>query len=301
MTGGQATSTPRTACVVVNYASADLVELNFEPLGTDNAVVVVDNLSGAAERERIARVADAHGWCLLPLPSNVGFGAGVNAGVAEAFRGGAEVICVLNPDASLRPQDLRTLAELAAQDRRALVAPRIVREDGRAWFTGARVDVRRGRTVRATLDADGAVDHPWLTGACLVFHRDAWALTGGFDPEYFMYWEDVDLSWRHVAAGGTLRYVGGVTVRHAVSATQRDDRRLGRSTLYYHYNCRNRLLFAAKNLDRPTRLRWAAGTPRYSSEVLLRGGRRQFLRPWRPLSAALGGSWRGLVAVLREI
>jgi GT2 family glycosyltransferase len=36
----------------------------------------------------------------------------------------------------------------------------------------------------------------WLTGACLAVSKQVWQATGGFDPDYFLYWEDVDYSQR---------------------------------------------------------------------------------------------------------
>ncbi|MBW3616054.1 MAG: hypothetical protein KY439_12225, partial [Actinobacteria bacterium] len=77
--------------------------------------------------------------------------------------------------------------------------------------------------------------------------------------------------------------------------TQGARRGRAKSALYYRYNCRNRLRFAAQHLPRATILRWLMTTPAVSREILLRGGRRQLLsQPWL-LMAAVRGSVAGLV------
>ena len=60
---------------------------------------------------------------------------------------------------------------------------------------------------------------PWFSGACTLVRRAAFEEVGGFDRAYFLYCEDVDLSWRLRAAGWRLRYVPRATVWHFSYAT----------------------------------------------------------------------------------
>jgi GT2 family glycosyltransferase len=55
---------------------------------------------------------------------------------------------------------------------------------------------------------------PWATGCCLLVRRDCWRQLGGFDEDYFLYYEDVDLCRRARAAGWSVWYDPGVTVTH---------------------------------------------------------------------------------------
>jgi GT2 family glycosyltransferase len=55
---------------------------------------------------------------------------------------------------------------------------------------------------------------PWVSGAASLFRRRTFDVLGGFDPEIFMYGEDVDLSWRLRARGLRLRYVPRLAVVH---------------------------------------------------------------------------------------
>lgn len=289
----------RLGIVVVNYGSHELVARNIGGLALDpldHRVVVVDNFSSASERAAISGAAGDHGWELVALPANLGFGAGMNAGVARARELGCDVFLLVNPDLSAEPAVIRALVEHCRRYPMTMLSPRILRPDGSEWFAGGTVLVDAGRAV--TRGADSSGEHGWLSGACLTVHERLWSLLGGFDEDYFLYWEDVDLSWRCTAAGGTLLVRHDLEVVHSVGGTQG----AGKSTTYYRYNCRNRLLFAAKHLDRRRVGAWIVRTPAHARLVLLRGGRRQFLhRPWRPLGAALAGSAQGIIIALQSL
>ena len=59
-----------------------------------------------------------------------------------------------------------------------------------------------------------------------------------------------------------------------------------KSNGYYYYNIRNRMLFAARNLSTDDLLAWRRTARAVAWEILLQGGRRQFLRSLRPFAAA---------------
>jgi GT2 family glycosyltransferase len=45
---------------------------------------------------------------------------------------------------------------------------------------------------------------PWVTGCCLLLRRECWRDLGGFDPEFFLYYEDVDFCRRARARGWSV-------------------------------------------------------------------------------------------------
>jgi GT2 family glycosyltransferase len=292
----------RTAVVVVTYGAHHLLEENLATIGLgalDIDVIVVDNFHSATERTAVAATALAHQWELVQLDTNVGFGAAVNVGVARAKCRGADTVMILNPDASADATTVAQLVEASRAEPRSLLAPRILRPDGSAWFRGGVVDMRTGRVRH------GAPDHEappsWLTGACLTISIELFEAVGGFDPDYFLYLEDVDLSWRCAAAGARLVLRDDLVAVHAVGATQVGS---GKSALYYYFNCRNRLLLATKHLSRQDLARWVWFTPMISWEILRRGGgRRQLLHSPGLVWAGVRGTVRGIamacVALLR--
>jgi hypothetical protein len=78
----------------------------------------------------------------------------------------------------------------------------------------------------------------------------------------------------------------------------------GKSPVYVRYNCRNRLLFAARNLEPHDVRTWLRRTPAYALEVVQRGGRRALLHPralpllWAALAGSLAGVRIALPAAL---
>jgi N-acetylglucosaminyl-diphospho-decaprenol L-rhamnosyltransferase len=74
------------------------------------------------------------------------------------------------------------------------------------------------------LDWDHAapLDVDWVSGAFFLVRRRTWEEVAGFDPQYFMYLEDVDLCWRARRAGWRVGYEPGGEVVHVqgVSAAQ---------------------------------------------------------------------------------
>lgn len=286
-----------TLLVVVSYGSAALLEQNLGamtlPPGVE--VVVVDCFTSVPERERLVRAASRHGWRAVLLDDNRGFGGGVNAGAALASDLGSDVIATLNPDATIDAASLERLIDHARAHPDALVSPRIVGSLGTTWFEGADLYLDDGSTAGARHRADRASRprRPWATGACFALSSELWRRLGGFDERYFLYWEDIDLSHRVLDLGGRLELLPDATVIHEEGQThgrQAGDR--AKTPLYYRYNIRNRLLYAALHLDKVGQRRWAMSAPRVAYGVLLQGGRRQLLHagPWQ---AYVAGLWQG--------
>lgn len=279
--------------IVVNYGSSALLARNLGPLSEAEpslTVVVVDNPTDQVERERVAELAAERGWSLVTPAANLGFGGGMNLGVAAAHDRGAEVTVLLNPDAVLAPAALRSLVAAVRSAPLTMVAPRIERSDGTHWFAGADLYLDDGRVRSARRRIPGARTEPWLTGACLALTRELWERVGGFDERYFLYWEDIDLSWRVRCVGGDLLVRQDIVAVHDQGGTQQAEAgTYAKSRLYYYYNVRNRLLFAALHLSPRDARRWRRTALTVGVEVLRQGGRRQLLRPRGPVAALARG------------
>lgn len=283
--------------VVVNYGSHDLLRRHLAVLSRaapDLHVVVVDNHSDRAERSAVQDLADIHDWTTVLLDDNLGFGAGVNRGVAEVPDDVSRIL-LLNPDASLDVTSLRALEAHVDAHPEQLVAPLVRRPNGSTWSAGTDLVLATGEMRgwhKRPPDADAATYQPWLSGACLAMARSLWERARGFDDDYFLYWEDVDLSRRILHAGGGLAVLREAVAVHDEGSTHRGrgTRERARSPIYYYYNARNRLLFAAKHLDAETQARWSRTAPASGYRLLLQGGRRQFRHPSRTVSPV----WRGI-------
>ncbi|OUD84573.1 Glycosyl transferase family 2 [Clavibacter michiganensis subsp. michiganensis] len=153
------------AVVVVNYGSADLVRENVLPLVErldDALLVVVDNRTTDAERERVRDLAAhpstrVHG--VYP-DGNTGFGTGMNIGVQAARALGAREFLLLNPDATIEPDQLAVLRGVVAADPLTLAAPTILRPDGSTWFRGSDLYLADGRIRSAARRAQHPARRP---------------------------------------------------------------------------------------------------------------------------------------------
>ncbi|MGC5077591.1 glycosyltransferase family 2 protein [Agrococcus sp. DT81.2] len=288
---------PSFAVIVVSFGSSGLLRRNLAAidLSAEAAVVVVDCFSDAAERERVRALARERGWEAVLLDDNAGFGGGMNAGAARAIERGARVLVAINPDASIDPRSLSALVAAADADPMLLASPRIVSSTGEPWFAGADLylddGVTRGAAARERFP--GAARREWATGACFAISTELWERLGGFDEEFFLYWEDIDLSQRALGLGARLELVEAAVATHDAGGTHAAaPGARAKSELYYYWNIRNRLLFAVKHLDADGVRRWQRSAPRVALGVVLRGGRRQLL--------TTAGPWRAYVRGLRD-
>lgn len=303
MSAGSSEGGGHPALIVVNYGSSDLLRTNLAPIGDrwpELDIIVVDCWSSEREQEAVQRLAAEFGWALVPLDQNVGFGGGVNRGAAHAVRRGADVLIVLNPDATLDDGSLRLLAEEARRDQQVLAAPVVRRPDGTLWTQGADLYLDDGSMagVRHRSKHPGRQRMFWVSGACFAISVALWQRVGGFDERFFLYWEDVDLCRRIQDAGGSCRVLEAASAIHDEGSTH-ENRHVGsaKSETYYYYNIRNRLLFSRIALDAERRRRWLRATTRVSMNILMQGGRRQLLQraaPWRAL-------FRGVADGLRQV
>jgi hypothetical protein len=104
---------------------------------------------------------------------------------------------------------------------------------------------------------DGQYDEPGqVFAACgngMALRRAAGEQVGWFDDDFFMYYEDTDLSWRLRAAGWSIRYVPTAQLRHIHSASSKEW-----SPRWVFHVERNRLLMLTK--DATARLAWTAAS-----------------------------------------
>jgi GT2 family glycosyltransferase len=127
--------------------------------------------------------------------SNVGFGRGHNA---NAARGSAPLILVLNQDCVLEPGVLERLLQSAS------LGP----DEIGAW------ELRQIPHEHPKTYDPVTLDTVWASGAALLLRRKAFDEVGGFEPRIFMYGEDVDLSWRLRARGWRVVYRPQLAVVH---------------------------------------------------------------------------------------
>ncbi len=159
----------------------------------------------------------------LELPTNLGFGGGVNHGIRKALGAGAEWVWLLNNDASVDASCLAEMVRTGIGDARiGAVGSRIVSN-----MAQARPDVWGGGRVSYLLGITRHVHRPvaddrldYLTGASLLLRREAIEGVGLFDTSrFFLYWEDTDYGLRLRRAGWRLAVAKDALVRHDESSS----------------------------------------------------------------------------------
>lgn len=261
--------------MVVNWntAAAALSAARAHRASEDVAVRVtlVDNASREEERARL-RAGAGSDVDLRLLGANLGYGAAANLALAGTD---AELVCVANADLVPDPRMHAILAQTAAREPRAgILAPRLA---GATRRLHARLPSARSLPLRAF--APGLAHRPLAdpppgviaeveqpAGACIVLRRAVWQALGGFDPAFFLWFEDVDLAARALAAGYRNLVVGAAVAHHAGAAAfdqldenERQRIRLESLERYVakHHPGQRRLTHAAVAGARPLR-RWEA-------------------------------------------
>jgi len=204
--------------VIVTHDSSAVVGRALASVAEVGEIVVVDNASaddtaafvaGAAPRARILR-----------LPTNTGFAFACNAGLGAATK---PYVLFLNPDAALEPGALAALLEAAERyPNAALIGPSILRPDGGiepSHDLGLFARIAAGARRDTAEPPAGDLSAEFLSGAVFLGRVAALRAVGGFDPDFFLYFEDDDLCWRLRQAGWTLVRAAAARARHAGGAS----------------------------------------------------------------------------------
>ena len=186
-------------------------------------IVVVDN---ASSDDSVA-CANNLGVTVVASSTNQGFAAGCNLG---AVRLPNHTLLFINPDAWLSPQALtRSLARL--QDKQVgVVGLGLTSPAGQAEEDSHGPEVTLGELWRRRAQTNTSGDTGWVSGGAMLVRGDVFATVGGFDGDYFLYWEDVDLCKRVRTAGYTVVSEPSAKVWHERGASLAQ---LGQKTRYY--------------------------------------------------------------------
>ena len=227
--------------VVVTYSPGPTLDAFLDTLEKATTrpvgVVLADNGSTDGAPERAAR---RPGVELVRTGGNLGYGRAANLGV---LRAPGDWVVVANPDLRWDPGALDTMLDAVERWPRAgVLGPAILSPD-RTLYPSARALPSLGRGIAHALlgwwwpsnpwtaayrrerGAPAEGEAGWLSGSCLLLRREAFAAVGGFDPAYFMYFEDLDLCERVCRAGWQVVYVPTAVVTHEGGAsTSRDPR-----------------------------------------------------------------------------
>lgn len=221
----------------------------------DAEIIVVDNASSdescSMVKKKFPEVK------LIENPQNFGFSKGNNIGVAKAV---GEYICILNPDTVVAEDTFSILLKFAdTRKNLGIIGCKLVDGTGTFLPESKRNIPTPSVAIKKILgssksyyanqikgDEVGKVDI--LVGAFMLMKRQVYKQLHGFGEDYFMYGEDVDLSYRVKKAGFDNFYNADTTVIHFKGeSTLKDkvyaERFYGAMQIFYNKHFRKNWLF----------------------------------------------------------
>lgn len=242
-------SSPDVSVILVSFNTREMLreclETVFAQTGVSLEVFVVDNAS------RDGSVDMLSAWFpqvrVIASPVNLGFAAANNRAM-DLARG--RYVVLLNTDAFLRPGDLAlAVRKMDASPKAGLAGARLIGRDGH-WQPSARqfpsvvndllaltgLSARFGRSRffgkadRTWADPSSPAAVDWVPGAFSIIRREVLDSVGHFDERFFLYYEEVDLCRRIVAAGWQVWYWPELVVVHIGGESSRQVRCLSISS-----------------------------------------------------------------------
>lgn len=244
---------PLVVSIVINYRGfeqtrvcvASLLAVDYP----NHSIVVLDNASGGSD---VADLRAAFGGSIEVIASerNLGYGGGANLGLEWALRAGAGYAWVLNNDTEVDARSVGRLVEAMERETDyGVMSPQINAPVGPeapfgVWYAGGTADLARVITRHELVAADSTVavvPTDFVTGCAMFLRCRALDQTGLFWAPFFLYWEDVDLSYRLRRAGWRLGVVPAARIVHFVHGSVQS-----KVLRYYYY--RNAIVLAKRHI-----------------------------------------------------
>ena len=191
-----------------------------------HTVVVVENASTDESRDLLRPLAAKNELVLLENKRNLGFSGGVNTGITYALEQGADAVALMNNDAIPDSNWLKHLVkQLEDNPKLGMVAAKILDITGtHIDSTGDQLTIwglpyPRGRGEVDTGQDDTKTRILGASAGAAIYRATMLHDIGLFDPDFFAYYEDIDISLRARLAGWEIELEPRSVVHHRISAT----------------------------------------------------------------------------------
>ncbi|MCF8241117.1 MAG: glycosyltransferase [Melioribacteraceae bacterium] len=221
--------------IIVNYNVKEFLQNLFASIekaaqNLSHEIIVVDNASDDGSRELLdEKYPDVK---LIANKKNVGFGVANNQGL-EIAKG--KYILLINPDTIVKEDTFTSLIKFFENNPDAGMAGcKVLNPDGtlqlacRRSFPGPWVSFTKVAGLSKIfpksklfaqynltyLDENQSYEVDAISGAFMMMRKETYEKVGGFDPQFFMYGEDLDLCYRIKSAGFKVYYVHETEIIH---------------------------------------------------------------------------------------
>lgn len=239
-------SSQSVAIITVTYNAEEFILDYLESIhrildvNSGFSAVLVDNASADSTVKKVQSYIEeaqlASRITCSPLEENIGFGRGCNAGAEIASQQDVEYLWFLNPDTTMDIGAEQGLLNVFNSKKNSSFVGSTLKDENGVIRSGA----FRFPTIRTTLLSasmlgalakifpsrvstipieNEVVEAEWLSGASFMVRSSAFADLGGFDPEYFLYYEEVDLFYRAYQHGHKILSSPDSVVFHASGAS----------------------------------------------------------------------------------
>lgn len=180
---------------------------------------------------------------LVESQYNYGFAKANNLAIKKILKRGVEYVLLLNVDTTADPHLVEYLLEKA--DAGTVTTAQICTglHGEKIWYAGGELqfDIGKSRHLRIKR-GNGAIRVTFISGCCMMIHRDIIKKYGLFDTNYYLYYEDTDLCMRWYLNDVHMYYVPDAKLWHRIGGSSGGIR----NPLKEYYMTRNRLFFVKK-------------------------------------------------------
>ena len=219
---------PQVGVIVLHWGSVEMTSRCLQSLAlvsspASKTVFLIDNAQSF--NQVLAESAAPLEVKVFRPPRNLGFAGGCSIGITLAMQHGVDFILLLNNDAVVEPSFLDHLLKAARGSSNAgILCPQILFDEdpNKVWYGGGAFSFRSGIPLQARgrqriMTDSSPCEVDWASGCAMLIDPAVIRAVGSFDPAFFAYCEDVDLSLRVRAAGFKIVFVPASIVRHAAT------------------------------------------------------------------------------------
>jgi len=193
-------------------------------------VIVINNNPGDTGFKEVE--SRFTGFRFINNSVNGGYSHGCNLGAANAS---GEYLLILNPDTLVADGTIQQLLDVAKSDPSFyIVSCRQVKECGKESKAYGDFPWKRKESDSFNAEVNpeaknrylNIVFPDWISGSVMMLRKDIFIKLNGFDEDFWMYYEDVDLCRRARNAGGRIAFCNDITIEHNHGGSTREDLRI---------------------------------------------------------------------------
>jgi len=215
--------------IIINYRSREYLEKCISSVfecvqNVGFEIIVVNNdleKLKCNEKRSDANNKFKNNLKIIEVNENIGFGRGCNVGAKEAK---GEILCFLNPDTEIVSKSIdNILKEFESNKEVGVIGSKIIEKNGKVqdWIVGGELTL--GKIIKNNIgiisdkkiwNSKEKQDVDWVTGAVLFIRKNLFEKIDGFDKNFFMYFEDIDLCKRVRLEKYKIIYFPNFIVQH---------------------------------------------------------------------------------------